>query len=130
MSYLAAEPASEDHHRAVQMLSYCLVLDSSDTWLGAIHVFRARLTSPELAALAFVTLRALGWDGASKIVEAVQGRPGTPLPPFLSAMDEASFWADLADPEYIKACVLAGFEQMSPQDQAAFLDYAQGRKAA
>ena len=48
----------------------------------------------------------------------------------MSAMDEAAFWADIADLTYIKAVVLASYNRMPSQDQAAFLDYVHGKKAA
>lgn len=119
-----------DHTRASKMLGYALTLNDPDTWLGTIQVFKARLSDTELAALSYVTQKAQAPGDALMTAEAVFGRFGTPVPPLISAMDEAAHWADWASPCYVKACVLAGFNRMSSKDQLAFLDYVNVRAAA
>lgn len=57
-------------------------------------------------------------------------RPGFPIIAFDSLMAEAAFWADRASPAERKAYALACFNRMPARDQAAFLDYVQGRSAA
>ena len=57
-------------------------------------------------------------------------RPGFPIVAFDSLMAEAAFWADRASPAERKAYALACFNRMPARDQAAFLDYVQGRSAA
>lgn len=57
-------------------------------------------------------------------------RIGAPIPPLLSAMDEAQAWAEWASPLEVKAYVLACFNAMPPKDQAGFLAYVAGRDAA
>ncbi|VDS10019.1 hypothetical protein PARHAE_03229 [Paracoccus haematequi] len=57
-------------------------------------------------------------------------RPGFPIIAMNSLMVEASFWADRASPAERKAYALACFNRMPARDQAAFLDYVQGRSAA
>lgn len=58
-------------------------------------------------------------------------RPGWPQVPFLcGVMEEAAFWADMASRVELKAYCLATFQRMKSSDQAAFLDYVQGRAAA
>lgn len=57
-------------------------------------------------------------------------RPGFPIVAFDSLMAEAAFWADRASPSERKAYTLACFNRMPARDQAAFLDYVQGRSAA
>ncbi|WP_306752715.1 hypothetical protein [Paracoccus actinidiae] len=57
-------------------------------------------------------------------------RRGFPITAFGSVMDEAAFWADGASPAERKAYCLACFNRMPARDQAAFLDYVQGRSAA
>lgn len=119
-----------DHKRAENMFGFALMFHDTDTWLGMIPVLKARLTPHERVALLFVSLSALKPEDAAMTVEAVFGQRGTPLPPLISAMDDASFWADFTDLKYIKACVLAGYNRMPLSDQIAFLDYVQGRKGA
>lgn len=50
---------------------------------------------------------------------------GVPLPPFLNVMDDARWWADLANRSERKAYALAAFEALAPADQAAFLRHVQ-----
>lgn len=119
-----------DHRRVSDMLGYALTLNDPDTWMGTVQVFKARLSEAELAALSWVSLKAQGPDNAAMTAEAVLGQFGTPIPPLISAMDEAAHWADWAAPTYVKAVVLAGFNRMSAGEQADFLDFVQGRKAA
>lgn len=57
-------------------------------------------------------------------------RRGFPIAAFGRVMDEASFWADHASPAERKAYALACFNRMPARDQAAFLEYVQGRSAA
>ncbi len=55
---------------------------------------------------------------------------GPPIAPLFGYMDEAAFWADLAEPAELEAYCLASFRAMSRERQAEFLDYVQGRSAA
>ncbi len=55
---------------------------------------------------------------------------GAPIPPLLSAMSEATTWAEWATPFEHKAYCLASYNAMQPRDQAAFLGHVQGRAAA
>lgn len=119
-----------DHKSAMQTFGNALTLGNSEAWEGAINVFEAHLTDHELAAAGYAFLKAQIPENAALTAEAVLGRPDTPLPPLMSEMDEATFWADIADPRYIKACVLAGYNRMPVQDQVAFIDYVNGRAAA
>lgn len=119
-----------NHKSASRMFGYALTLGDPDAWLGAVRVFRVRLTESELASAGFAILKAQDPEYAALTVEAVLGHPSTPRPPLLSEMDEAASWADWADYRYIKACILAGFNRMTIHDQAAFLDYVHGRAAA
>ena len=54
--------AKDGHKRAARMLGYALTLDSADLWHGASAVWAARLTTNELASIAFAALRALEPD--------------------------------------------------------------------
>jgi len=50
---------------------------------------------------------------------------GTPLPVFVSAMDDARWWASCASTAELKAFALACFEAMRPKVRDAFLGYVQ-----
>ncbi|MDP2739055.1 MAG: hypothetical protein Q8O82_10255 [Pseudorhodobacter sp.] len=113
-----------------RMLGYCLTLETPDAWNGFSLVASLRLTPNERAALAFAALNSLEPDEAEMTAAAAIGSAGAPLPPFLGGMDEARFWASYANPAELKAYTLAAFEAMQAKDQAAFLDYAVGAKAA
>lgn len=121
---------NSDHERTTNMLGYALTMNDTDTWLGTVQVLKARLSDEELASLSYVTLKAQGPDNATMTAEAVLGRYGTPIPPLISVMDEAAHWADWAAPQYVTACVLAGYNRMSPSDQIAFLKHVNIKAAA
>lgn len=118
------------HKSASQMFGFALKLDQIDTWLGAAGVWKIRLTDRERAALAFAALKAQTPEDAAMTAEAVLGLNGSPLPPMISAMDEATFWAAWADPKCVRACVLAGYNSLPEKDQAAFLSHVSARAAA
>ena len=80
--------------------------------------------------LAFAALASLDPDDAALTAEAVIGAAGSPLPTFLAPLDDARFWASLANRQELKAYALASYEAMRPGDQAAFLRYVNGGAAA
>ena len=118
------------HARMCRMLGYCLSLETPDAWNGFSFVASLRLTLNERAALAVAALNSLEPDEAEMTAAAVVGSAGAPLPPFLGGMDEARIWASYANRAELKAYTLAAFEAMPAKDQAAFLAYAMGAKAA
>ena len=69
-------------------------------------------------------------DDAVAILDAALTylRMGSPLPVFLSAMNEARWWASFASPHELKAFALASFQAMHPLVRANFLAYV-GRAA-
>ena len=116
-------------------LGYCLHLDDLDAWLGFAVILRARLSATERAALAYVALKALPMQDANAVAGAALGNAmptaaGQPVAPLFNYMDEAAFWADMAEPDEREAYCLAGFKAMPFERQAAFLDFVQGRQAA
>ena len=120
--------AKDRHQRAAKMLGYALT--NPELWAATGLVWAVRLTPNERAALAFAALNSLEPDDAERTAAAAIGSAGAPLPPFLGGMDEARFWASYATRAELKAYTLAAFEAMQAKDQAAFLDYAVGAKAA
>jgi len=114
-----------------QSLGYCLQLDDLDAWLGFGTVLRARLSTRERLALAYVALRALPTQHAQSAAEAaVAVGAGQPIAPLFDYMDEAAFWTGMAAPDEREAYCLASFNAMSYERQAAFLDFVQGGIAA
>ncbi|MEX3314014.1 hypothetical protein [Sulfitobacter sp. PS-8MA] len=116
-------------------LGYCLLLDDLDAWLGLSAILRARLSTTERAALAYVSLKALPPENAEAVAEAALGgamstAAGQPIAPLFNHMDEAAFWADMAAPGEREAYCLASFKAMPYERQVAFLDFVQGRQAA
>lgn len=118
------------HLGSTRMLGYALTMHNDDTWEAASAVWQARLTIEEKAAHAWAALRALSEDHAREVAYTVIQGAGAPLPPFISPMDEAAYWADIASPEELEAYCLATFQAMPRGRQVAFLDHVQGRQAA
>jgi hypothetical protein len=120
-----------EHESATRTLGYALTLGEGSAWLGAAKGWAVRLSRQERAGLALSALKSLGSERAELVAELMlRGRNSTPLPPLFGIMDEASFWADMADPKELKAYCLACFNRMPGTDQGAFLDYVQRRAAA
>jgi hypothetical protein len=91
----------------------------------------ARLTIKERVALAFMALKALDRDDATMTAEAALcAGAEQPQAPLFGFMDQAAFWADMAEPDELEAYCLASFKAMTSGKQAAFLGYVQGRQAA
>lgn len=66
-------------------------------------------------------------DAALILSDALERmRLGAPIPPLMSAMDEARSWAEWATPFELKAYCLACYNAMPPKDQAGFLAYVTG----
>ena len=66
-------------------------------------------------------------DDACQIMSAALAdlSRGAPLPVFVSALDDARWWASISAPHEVKAFALACFEVMRPKVQAAFLAHVQ-----
>lgn len=121
-----------DHIKRVsRAIGYAAWLDTSNDWLGLPVVLRARLDARQRAALAYAALKSLDREDAVLTAEmALAGGAGQPIAPLFNAMDEAAFWADMAEPEEMEAYCLASFNAMPRPRQAAFLDFVQGRQVA
>jgi hypothetical protein len=121
---------SDNHRRTSKMLAYALHADQEEIWLIAEIVWLARLTDRERVAMAFSVLRTLRPDQRELIHAAVSDDAAMPNVPLMSAMDEASSWADWANYSSIKACTLVGFNRLTEPDQHAFLCHVSERMAA
>lgn len=122
--------AKPSHKRAAKALGFAATIGTSDAWLAASGVWAARLTIAERVSLAFAALRALDHDTATQTAQAALYKCDMPIAPLFNHMDEAAFWADLAEPDAVEAYCLAAFHAMPPARQSDFLAYAQGRAAA
>ncbi len=112
-------------------LDRILSIGTQDAWWEFVPAVLAKLTPYECASLAFMALEALNADIAVQVAEAALLRgAGQPVAPLLNHMDEAAFWADMAEPEEVEAYCLASFKAMPSYRQSAFLDFVQGRQAA
>ena len=116
-------------HKAVaRTLVYALTLADADSYAALSDVIVMRLPPEERVGLAWATHKALEADEAEMLFDCTgAGMPGLPME---DKMEEAAFWADMAEPEELRAYCLATFKRMSSEDQAEFLAYVQERKAA
>jgi len=116
--------------RVAYALGYALFLDTPDDWLGASIVLESRTKPHERAALGYAALRSLTSETIADVTNSLlPATAGAPIAPLTHHMEEASFWADLAEPDELKAYCLATFKRMSPADQAAFLAFVGGASA-
>ena len=93
-------------------------------------ILRARLSERERGMLAYFAMYAMDVENASKVIDAFTNSAGMPGAPFFNHMDEAAFWADMADPGELEAYALASFNRMGLPRQKAFLNFIRGRAAA
>ena len=119
------------YKRVARMVGYSLLLTDADAWHGLTVVLTARLTPKERAAMAWSVLRSLTPEQVVAVAETVLPEgTGAPIPPLFNYMDEAAFWADMAESEALEAYCLAGFNAMPAPRKAAFLEFVQGRRVA
>ena len=117
--------------RVARMVGYSLLLGDTEAWHRLTVVLSARLTPEQRAAIAWAALRSLTPGQVAAVAETVlPQRAGQPIALLFNYMDEAAFWADMASEGELKAYALASFTRLSPDNQAAFLDYVQERAAA
>lgn len=123
--------AKREHKCVARCVGYVLTLGTTDAWWGIVPVLATRLTVHERAALAFIALKALDRETALMTAEAALSMgAGQPTAPLFNYMDEAAFWADMADPVELDAYALATFNRMDPSRQAAFREFIAERAAA
>lgn len=130
MSGVAVFPGqSPAHASASRTLGYALLSGDYDDWQAATLIFAARLTVQERTALAWAVLRALDPDQAELVAQSIIGPAGMPLYCETDPMGMASMWSDWASPAERRAYALACYRRMTPQEQAAFLDFISERAA-
>ena len=110
--------------RAARSIGLAAWIDTTDEWHGLATVLAALLKPHQRAGLAWAALKYLHPDHIVAVAEThLPDGTGAPIAPLFSHMDEAAFWADMAEPDAVDAYTLAGFNAMHPARQAAFLDY-------
>lgn len=109
------------HKRMSRILGYTLTLGDADAWTGFTSLASARMTNEERAALALASLLSLdSSEQVEAVAETALSHAGSPLPPFLSPMDDARWWASLASLNERKAYALAAYEALPLKEQMAF----------
>jgi hypothetical protein len=126
-----SEYMPDAYKRVARTVGYSLLLADADAWHGLTIVLTARLTPEQRATMAWSVLQSLTPDQVIEVAETVlpQG-VGQPIAPLFNHMDEAAFWADMAEPEALEAYCLASFNAMPASRKSAFLEFVQGRAVA
>ena len=116
-------------HKAVaRTLVYALTVGDADSFAALSDVIAMRLHREECVGVAWAANKALEADDADRLFDcAGAGMPGLPMD---DKIEEAAFWADMAEPAELRAYCLASFKRMLPQDQADFLTHILERRAA
>ena len=131
MSKTLSKYMPDAYKRVARTVGYSLHLADADAWHGLTVVLTARLTQKERAAMAWAVLRSLTPDQVVAVAETVLPEgSSTPIAPLFNHMDEAAFWADMAEPEALEAYCLASFNAMPAPRKSAFLEFVQGRAVA
>lgn len=118
-----ADPAHKDVSRAIAYSLHLAPRDGLAAFLPLIPIFRRRLDRHRLQGLAWAVLMACDDEEAAGIAEAVLGAPetcaGWPMVPFEDVVSEASFWADHASPEELRAYAAVCLSRLSESDRRA-----------
>tara|TARA_B100000767_G_scaffold154562_1_gene145395 strand:- start:93 stop:488 length:396 start_codon:yes stop_codon:yes gene_type:complete len=119
------------YKRVARTVGCSLLMTDADTWHGLTVVLTARLSARERVTMAWAVLRSLTPEQIVAVAETVLPKGSrAPIAPLFNHMDEAAFWADLAEPEALEAYCLASFNTMTSPRKAAFLEFVQGRQVA
>lgn len=116
--------------RVAKATAFAICLNHFDAWTGLAIVFRSRLHPKELAALAWAALRALDAADVKKLIAAVSGGAGIPLPPLFDPVEDAAWWASVASNEELTAYCLASFRRMPAAEQRAIIEHVQAKHPA
>jgi hypothetical protein len=131
MSKTLSKYMPDAYKRVARTVGYSLLLTDADAWHGLTVVLTARLTPQERGAMAWAVLRSLTPEQVVAVAETVLPEGSSaPIAPLFNHMEEAVFWADMAEPEALEAYCLASFKAMPAPRKAAFLEFVQGRAAA
>ena len=115
---------------AGEVLTMALAAHDAEGWRMASLLWSLRLPPEKRIAHSLATLAACESHDIRHVCNAAFGGAGAPNAPFLSYMDEASFWADMATPDELKAYSVACYLRLSACDRLAFHDWTDRRAAA
>ena len=115
---------------AGEVLTMALTADDADGWRMASRLWSLRLSSEQRMAHALAALASCEEEDIWTICGAAQGGAAAPIAAFNSYMDEASFWADMASPNELKAYSVACYLRLSDRDRIAFNNWVDRRVAA
>lgn len=120
------------HEAVSRCIGYALANGDSEGWGMFTAIMLLRLDDGERVGVAYAALRSLHPDHVEDTLEAALGGSGAGMPqaPLFNHMDQATFWADMAEAEELDAYCLVSFNRMAPSRQLAFLGFVQGRVAA
>ncbi|WP_299677470.1 hypothetical protein [uncultured Roseobacter sp.] len=104
-------------------VGYALAVGSSEAWLKLSRIAAIRLDARERAGLAYAALSTLSDEDARAVAETALTAAGYPLPPLLTPMNDARWWASIASRAECKAYALAAYEALSPAEQMAFRNH-------
>jgi hypothetical protein len=137
MSMKLSKYMPDAYKSVARMIGSCALLhdddltDTAQNWHDLTLVLTARLTTEQRAAMAWAVLRSLPPETVVDVANTVlPKRTFPPIPPLFNHVDEAAFWADMAEPEAREAYCLASFNAMPDPRKAAFLEFLQGRQMA
>ncbi|WP_425051530.1 hypothetical protein [Psychromarinibacter sp. S121] len=111
-------------NRVSKMLAHALTLGTEEACWQLAAVAHVRLKPADRARAICSFYWSLDADQRGFFLDTVakQGA-GQPMPPLLSAMDQAAFWTDGASEDEKKAYCLATYNAMSEENRCAFRSY-------
>ncbi|MCK0101189.1 hypothetical protein [Pseudohalocynthiibacter sp. F2068] len=118
------------YDRSARMMHHALILNDFRAWEAASSIWALRLTVQERTALLLASIWSLDREDAQDVAEAALSGAGMPQAAFITNIDQAAFWADMASPSERKAYCLASYNRMPECDQSAFLEHIQRGAAA
>ncbi len=115
---------------AGKVLTIALTVHDADGWSMAARLWSLRLSPEKRMAHALAALASCEDDDIKHVSGAALGGAGAPNMALFSHMDEASFWADMASVEELKAYSVACYLRLSARDRVAFHDWTDKKVAA
>lgn len=119
---------NDSHIRSARSLTFALTIGEHDSWYSLSRILKSCLKPHEVGGITYAAIYALGAELSEEVYVATFGGAGQPIAPFFNHMDEAAFWADMADPTELEAYCLASFNAMPASRKTAFLEFVQGRQ--
>lgn len=115
--------------RAARALSYALTLANPRKWAATSIIWEARLDHVERYELARSVLLAMRPEVTEVLFEDVMGGAGYPLPTFIDPLDDARWWADMANEAELEAFCFATFMALPRSVKLDFIEFAKAEVA-